>query len=235
MLVYSIVACHFSSVRWPSGLVFILYQYVKGMCMCGERAKATDCIFLFISDHVQIVNQTCIPQNCLSHPASERQHQVSWSETMSLKCELSDQRSCNFCSDCCLCCLLSSWIWNKKRGIRSIVTIEIWVMVQKMLKVIRAGSTEGIMGDVKDQQAEELKCCWEWAESIIKEKMAHGGMGIMRLQRTLGILEWGRRNYSMDVDKWKPVLCKISLESCSVKVFLSNYMCHLAMQTRKAQ
>lgn len=41
------------------------------------------------------------------------------------------------------------------------MTIEIWVMVQKMLKVIRAGSTEGIMGDVKDQRAEELKCCWE--------------------------------------------------------------------------
>lgn len=48
---------------------------------------------------------------------------------------------------------------GKNRGIRSIVTIRVWVMVQKMLKVIRAGSTEGIMEDVKDQRAEELKCC----------------------------------------------------------------------------
>lgn len=31
-------------------------------------------------------------------------------------------------------------------------------MVQKMLKVIRAGITEGIMGDAKDRQAGELKC-----------------------------------------------------------------------------
>lgn len=39
----------------------------------------------------------------------------------------------------------------------------------------------------------------------------------------------------MDAGKWKPVLYKISLESCAVKVFLLNYLCHLAMQTRKTQ
>lgn len=55
-------------------------------------------------------------------------------------------------------------------------------MVQEMLKAIRAESIEGILGDVKDQQAEELK----WV-SFMKKKMAHGGMGIMGLQRTLGI------------------------------------------------
>lgn len=41
------------------------------------------------------------------------------------------------------------------------MTMEIWVTVQKMLKVMRAGSTEGIREDVKDQRAEEMKCCWE--------------------------------------------------------------------------
>lgn len=69
----------------------------------------------------------------------------------------------------------------------------------------------------------------------MEEKMAHSGMGIMRLQRIFGILQRGRRNYSMDVGKWKPVLYKISLESCAIKVFLPNYICHLAMQTRKTQ
>lgn len=34
-------------------------------------------------------------------------------------------------------------------------------MVQKMLKVIRAGITEGILGDAKDRRAGELKCLSE--------------------------------------------------------------------------
>lgn len=42
------VACHFSSVRWPTGLVFILYQYIQEMCMSGEGAKATDFVYSFI-------------------------------------------------------------------------------------------------------------------------------------------------------------------------------------------
>lgn len=43
--VYSIVACHFSSVKWPTGIVLILYQYVQGMCMCDEGAKAMDFLY----------------------------------------------------------------------------------------------------------------------------------------------------------------------------------------------
>lgn len=54
----------------------------------------------------------------------------------------------------------------------------------------------------------------------------------MRLQRTLGILQGGGANCSMNIGKRKPVLYKIHLESCAIKVFLSNYICHLAMQTR---
>lgn len=69
----------------------------------------------------------------------------------------------------------------------------------------------------------------------MEKKMAHGGMDIMRLQRTLDILQRGRRNYGMDVSKWRPVLYEISLESCAMKVFLSNYIYHLVMQTRKTQ
>lgn len=34
---------------------------------------------------------------------------------------------------------------------------------------------------------------------------------------------------------WKPVLFKISFESCAIKVFLSNYICHLGMQRRTQQ
>lgn len=81
--VYNIVACHFSSVRWPSGLVFILYQYVQGICMCGEREKATDFVsfFLYLSIYRLLyrlriylfIHQHVYPKIvCLSHPASER-------------------------------------------------------------------------------------------------------------------------------------------------------------------
>lgn len=41
------------------------------------------------------------------------------------------------------------------------MTGEIEAVVKKMLKVIGTGSTEGIMGDAKDQRAEELKYCGE--------------------------------------------------------------------------
>lgn len=39
----------------------------------------------------------------------------------------------------------------------------------------------------------------------------------------------------MDVGKWKPVLYKIPSESCAVRVFLSNYICRLSMQTKRTQ
>lgn len=71
--------------------------------MCGEGAKATDFVysFLYLSTY-GVLKLTCIPQNCL-FVISERQHQVSGSETMSfLKCELPDQHSCSFSSDCCV-------------------------------------------------------------------------------------------------------------------------------------
>lgn len=56
------VACHFSSVRWPSGLVFISYQYVQGVCICGEAAKATDFVYFFLYlSMYRVLKQTCIP------------------------------------------------------------------------------------------------------------------------------------------------------------------------------
>lgn len=71
-----------------------------------------------------------------------------------------------------------------------------------------------------------------------REKTTHGRWNednVMRLQRTLGILQRGGGNYGMDVGKWKPVLYKIPSESCAIKIFLSNYIRHLAMQTRRIQ
>lgn len=45
------------------------------------------------------------------------------------------------------------------------------------------------------------------------EEMTQGrwnGDNVIRLQRTLGILQRGGGNYGMDVGKWKPVLYKIT-------------------------
>lgn len=39
----------------------------------------------------------------------------------------------------------------------------------------------------------------------------------------------------MDVGKWKPVLYKIPSESRAIRVFLSNYIGRLAMQTKRTQ
>ena len=42
------------------------------------------------------------------------------------------------------------------------MTGETGTTVKKMLKVIRTGSSEGIIGDAKDQQAEELGIAVSW-------------------------------------------------------------------------
>ena len=58
------------------------------------------------------------------------------------------------------------------------MTGEIGAMVKKILKVIRTGSTEGIMGDAKDQRAEELKYCSKLG-ALWRRDDTLGGKGIM--------------------------------------------------------